>query len=122
MDPIKLAGIAEWPTLAKAKDVQKFLGFANFYRRFIDHYADIARPLDMIKQGNKPWEWTAECNQAFQMLKKAFQTRPILLTPDKSKPFFLETDASKVVLGTAIEWGLERAILVVNSRQWHTYT
>lgn len=65
MDPVKLAGIAEWPTLSKAKDIQRFLGFANFYRRFIDHYADIARPLDMIKQGNKLWEWTPECNQAF---------------------------------------------------------
>ena len=55
MDPTKLSGIMEWPTPTKPKDVQKFLGFANFYQRFIYHYADIARPLDLIKQGNSLW-------------------------------------------------------------------
>ena len=102
MDPAKLTGIKDWPTPTKKKDVQRFLGFANFYRRFIDHYADIARPLDGIKQSNKPWEWTPECDEAFQTLKKSFLNKPILLMPDKSKPFVLETDVSKVASGAVL--------------------
>ena len=102
MDPTKLSGIMEWPTPTKPKDVQKFLGFVNLYRRFIYHYADIARPLDLIKQGNSPWNWTSECDQAFKKLKEAFTHQPVLLMPDKTKPFILETDASKVASGAVL--------------------
>lgn len=103
MDPIKLAGIAKWPTPIKVKDIQKFLGFANFYKRFINHYTDIAQPLDNLKAGKLSWNWTPKCQKAFDTLKTAFTWKPILLMPDKTKLFFLETDASKVASGAVLQ-------------------
>lgn len=48
MDPVKVAGIAQWPTPTKLKEVQQFLGFANFYRQFVEHYAEVTKPLDRL--------------------------------------------------------------------------
>ena len=69
MDPVKLEGVSKWPTPTKTKHVEQFLGFANFYRKFIDHYADIARPLDKLKGKKQQWEWSKEHDHAFQTLK-----------------------------------------------------
>ena len=102
MDPVKLSGIRDWPTPTKVKHVQQFLGFANFYRRFIPDYANISKPLDRLKAKGKTWEWTTECAAAFTQLKAKFEERHILLMPDKRKPFILETDASKVASGAVL--------------------
>lgn len=88
MDPVKIAGIVDWPTPTKVKDVQSFTGFTNYYRRFIHNYATITKPLDHLKRKNHPWLWTHECEKTFQTLKKLFTTKPLLLMPDKTKPFF----------------------------------
>ena len=72
MDPIKLGGIRDWPIPTKVKDVRSFLGFGNFYRKFISHYSDIARPLNDLTKKDKKFEWTDECQQAFDLLKKKF--------------------------------------------------
>lgn len=69
MDPIKVSGIEQWPTLSKVKEVQQFLRFANFYRQFIDHYVDITKPLDWLWTKDHEWAWTTECDTAFQMLQ-----------------------------------------------------
>ena len=63
MDPVKVDGIARWPTPSKPKDVQQFLGFANFYRRFVDHYAGITRPLDKLRGKDGKWVWTKELSR-----------------------------------------------------------
>jgi hypothetical protein len=102
MDPIKLSGIRDWPTPTKVKHVQQFLGFANFYRQFIPNYAHITRPLDRLKVKGKEWDWTSECQSAFDQIKAEFEKRHILLMPDKTKPFILETDASKVATGAVL--------------------
>lgn len=102
MDPTKLSGIRDWPTPTRVKHVQQFLGFANFYRRFIPGYANITKPLDRLKVKNKAWDWTSECQEAFTRLKAEFQKRHTLLIPDKRKPFVLETDASKVASGAIL--------------------
>ena len=99
MDPVKLAGIAEWPTPKKVKDIQVFLGFTNFYRRFIPKYAEITRPLDLLRRKNQPWEWTSKAQESFDMLKRLFVQAPLLQLPDPTKPFYLETDASKYASG-----------------------
>ena len=57
MDPIKLRGIADWPTPAKLKDVRAFLGFTGFYRRFIRNYSHLARPLNDLTKKTSPWQW-----------------------------------------------------------------
>ena len=100
MDPAKVQGVADWPTPTKLKDVQSFLGFANFYRRFIANYSDIVKPLDNLKRKDQKWEWTPKCQKAFDTLKERFLTKPILQISDRSKPFILKTYVSKYSSGS----------------------
>ena len=65
MDPIKVAGIADWPTPTKVKEVQSFLGFCNFYRRFIKDYSKIVWPLFKLTQKEHTWDWTPTCEEVF---------------------------------------------------------
>lgn len=94
MDPVKIKGILEWPVPTTVKQVRGFLGFGNFYRRFIDHYSDIAKPLNDLTKKDQPFVWTPECQQAFDLLKKKFTSQPLLQMPDISKAFLIESDAS----------------------------
>ena len=61
MDPTKLDGIRNWPTPTKVKDVRSFLGFANFYRKFIGDYSNIACPLLDLTKKDTPWNWNNSC-------------------------------------------------------------
>ena len=99
MDPIKLQGIADWPTPKNVKQTQGFLGFANFYRRFIASYSHLARPLNDLTKKDLPWDWTPECEDTFTSIKHRFSEAPVLLMPDPTKPFLLATDASKYATG-----------------------
>ena len=58
MDSVKLGGIRHWPTPTMVKQVQSFLGFGNFYRKFISHYSDLAQPLNNLTKKSKKFEWT----------------------------------------------------------------
>ena len=102
MDPIKLAGIQDWPSPTTVKQTQSFLGFGNYYRRFISGFAEIARPLHNLTKKNKIWNWTNECQTAFETLKECFSTTPVLSMPDTTKPFILEMDASKWAIGATL--------------------
>ena len=95
IEPTKLTGIADWPTSTTVKQVQSFLGFANFYRRFIGKFADISLSLTALTKKDLTWNWTTECQEAFDMLKKKFQEAPIPLMPDNKKLFIPEINASK---------------------------
>ncbi|ESK81067.1 reverse transcriptase-rnase h-integrase, partial [Moniliophthora roreri MCA 2997] len=78
MDPVKLLGINEWPTPTTVTGVRSFMGFTNFYQKFIGNYSAIAKPLyDLTKKG-VPFKWTAACKAAFTTLKKCFQKEPVL--------------------------------------------
>jgi hypothetical protein len=68
MDLIELKAIQDWPLSQTVKDIQKFLGFCNFYRRFVKDYSHIARPLFNLTKKETPWNWTMECNTAFETL------------------------------------------------------
>ncbi len=68
MDPIKVAGIAEWPTLMKKRELQSFLGFTNFYRKFIKNYSKVVKVLTTLT-GLAPWKWTSAQDKAFTELK-----------------------------------------------------
>ena len=72
MDAGKLKGIQDWPTPTTVKEVRGFLGFGNFYRRFIQHYSNIAKPLNDTTKKDQPFKWTTECQQAFEELKRCF--------------------------------------------------
>jgi hypothetical protein len=98
---LSIQTIMEWRKSKTIRDVQCFLGFASFYRLFIQDYSKIATPLTCFTCKDK-LEWNAGANQAFQDLKTAFTTVPILIHPDFSKPFFLESDASDYTLETIL--------------------
>jgi hypothetical protein len=102
MDPIKLAGIRDWPSPTTVKQTRSFLGFGNYYRRFISGFAEIARPLHELTKKDKIWNWTNECQTAFETLKECFSTAPVFTMPDTTKPFILETDASKWAIGATL--------------------
>ena len=102
MDPVKVKGVLEWPEPTNVKGVRSFLGFGNFYRRFIDHFSDIAKPLNELTQKNRQWEWTAECQKAFDTLKQRFASAPVLTMPDWTRPFVIESDASKWASGAVL--------------------
>ena len=102
MDPIKLTGIREWPAPTMVKQVRAFLGFGNFYQKFILHYWDLAKPLTNLTKKDRKFEWTEGCQQAFDNLKKQFMEEPVLLMPDHNQPFQIELDASKVATGAVL--------------------
>lgn len=102
MDPKKLTGVTEWPRPQKVKQVQAFLGFANFYRRFIKDFAHHAKPLTILTKKDQPWIWGDDQEQAFNALKAAFTSAPILRIPDDVNPFRLETDASDFATGAVL--------------------
>jgi len=94
MEKEKVKGVLEWLTPKCVKDVQKFLGLANYYRRFIESFALIARPLhDMVKK-DKKWDWMGKQEEAFKELKKRFTEEPVLVAPDINKKMRMEVDAS----------------------------
>ena len=99
MDPVKVAGIADWPIPMTVKDVRSFLGFANFYQHFVPHYLDTAHPLLDLTKKTHPWSWDHSCNDAFTALKATFTSQPVLHLPDLSTPFAISTDASKHTSG-----------------------
>ena len=102
MDKKKVAGVLEWPVPKKVKDIQAFLGFANFYRRFIQDFAKITRPLVDLTKKHQPWVWEPAQQTAFEALKEAFTTAPILRIPDDVNPFRLSTDASDFATGAVL--------------------
>ena len=102
MDPGKLKGIQDWPVPRTVKQVRGFLGFGNFYRRFIWHFSELAKPLNDLLKKDKKFEWTNDCQKAFDNLKKCFTEEPVLIMPDQTRPFQIETDASKYATGAVL--------------------
>ncbi|RXW15696.1 hypothetical protein EST38_g10158 [Candolleomyces aberdarensis] len=102
MNPKKLATISKWPVPCSSHDVQVFLGFCNFYQRFVDHYADIALPLHALTRKIFLLFGHTEHN-AFEKLKCAFTSYPVLCHYDTSKPATLVTDASDFALSDILQ-------------------
>ena len=97
VDPAKIATIMEWPAPENVKDVRSFLGFACFYRRFVQGYSQIVAPMTNLTRKDTPFVWSADCQQAFATLKSAFTSAPILRHFDFEKEIIVETDASDYV-------------------------
>src|SRR5258705_2913411 len=102
MSPEKVQAVKEWPTPRKVKNVQEFLGFANFYRRFIDNFARIAQPLTELTKNNTPWVWNRRRQEAFNELKRRFCEAPVLDHFHSEKDTILETDASDYAYGSVL--------------------
>lgn len=94
MDPIKIAGIAEWLMPRRKKELQSFLGFMNFYRKFIKMYSKVVHLLTQLT-GNAEWKWGEAQDKAFQELRHRMAEDVILAIPTNDDPFQVEADASE---------------------------
>lgn len=98
-DPAKVKAIQEWEAPKTVEGVRSFLGFANFYRWFIDKFSEIAAPLIELTKKKTPWHWGQEECSAFENLKKTFASTPVLAQWDPERETVLEADCSGYALG-----------------------
>jgi predicted aspartyl protease len=111
MDPAKVAAVKDWQVPANLKDVQAFLGFANFYRRFILGYSKIVAPLTALTKKDQRFQWNVLAQAAFDELKEAFCSAPILAHFDPDRECVVETDASDYVSAGILSQYDDNAIL-----------
>ena len=110
MEEEKVKGVLEWLIPKCVKDIQKFLGLANYYHRFIEGFASVARPLhDMVKK-DKKWDWTERQEKAFKELKEWFTKKPVLAAPDIDKKMRMEVDASDYAIGGVLSMECEDSL------------
>ena len=101
--PDKVAGVRDWQPPTSVTEVRSFLGLANFYRRFVAGYARMAMPLTELTKDNVPFVWGSEQQRAFDQLKAALCSAPVLVIPDQTKPFQLNCDACKYAVGAVLQ-------------------
>ncbi|KAF8749329.1 hypothetical protein RHS01_10135 [Rhizoctonia solani] len=102
LDQLKIQAVKDWPTPTKIKEVQSFLGFANFSCWFIANFSHMARPLHNLVKNDIPWMWDKREQGAFQNLKNSITNTLVLCHADPTKPYFLEMDASGAALGSIL--------------------
>ena len=105
-DGSKIRAVTEWPKPVDAGDIRQFLGLASYYRRYINRFADLAAPLHQLTHNNAEFQWTEECNTAFESIKKRLTEAPVLAFPRfdrQAGSMVLQTDASGVGLGAVLE-------------------
>jgi len=113
MDPVKVVGVRDWPTLENWTDVQAFIGFVNFYHRFIRDFSTIARSFFDLTRSDKAWNWDTKKWDAFERLKTAVTTAPVLVSPQDSEPFRIEADSSNFASGAVLSQQLP------GEEKWH---
>jgi len=99
MDPVKVSAVTDWPQPHDKKEVQSFLGFTNFYHRFIEGFSSIARPLFDLTKKDAPFTWTSACSATFNGLKGSITSAPILILPNDRQPFCIKADSSDFASG-----------------------
>ncbi|GJT18088.1 reverse transcriptase domain-containing protein [Tanacetum coccineum] len=102
VDKAKVDVIAKLPHPTTVKGIRSFLGHAGFYRRFIQDFSKIARPMTRLLEKDTPFFFSKECIEAFQTLKKKLTEAPILVAPDWDLPFELMCDASDFAIGAVL--------------------
>ncbi|KAK3106230.1 hypothetical protein FSP39_015710 [Pinctada imbricata] len=105
-DPNKIATVEKWLEPTNAKEVRSFLGFCSYYRRFIKSFASIAKPLHKLANSNK-FQWTEDCQNAFNLLKRKLIESPILAYPNFTETFILDTDASDKGIGAVLSQNID---------------
>ena len=102
MNNDKVKAVLEWPKPTSVQEVQAFLGFANYYRKFIWNFEQLALPITNLVKKDQPFSWTQPAQEAFDQLKAAFATKPILINFTPDKEITLETDASDYAIGACL--------------------
>ena len=95
VDPEKVKAIEDWPIPKNAHEVRSFMGLAGYYRRFVEGFSKIAKPITTLQRKGIRYEWTNECDADFSKLKRLLTSAPILRVPGMDKDFMVCTDASK---------------------------
>lgn len=103
MEEDKVKAIRDWPTLTSVDDVRSFLGLAGYYQTFVKNYSEICAPISELVKKDVPWVWGAEQVAAFERLKHAMSTAPVLALPNRNLPFIVKTDASGSAVGASLE-------------------
>ncbi|CAK9834497.1 Retrovirus-related Pol polyprotein from transposon 412 [Anthophora retusa] len=103
--PNKISAVKEFPKPKNSKQVREFLGLAGYYRRFIDKFSHISKPLTSLLRKEAKFEWNLPQEKAFETLRTALCTEPVLNYPDFSKPFHITTDASNYAVGAILSQG-----------------
>lgn len=104
-NPKKVECIEQFPTPRQVVEVQRFLGMCNYYRKYVQDYSKTARPLFVLCKKDTPFVWNGACKQAFDSLKKALTTAPVLIFPDFKETFYVTTDASEYAVGSILSQG-----------------
>ncbi|WVZ75795.1 hypothetical protein U9M48_023826 [Paspalum notatum var. saurae] len=115
VDPSKISSIMDWKVPEVVKEVRRFLGLAGYYRRFIESFFKIAKPMTSLLEKGVPFIWTKERQAAFEELKKRLTTTPVLTLHDQTKSFTVYCDASKEGLGCVLMQ--EGKVIAYASRQ-----
>jgi hypothetical protein len=102
VDPSKVQDVLSWNAPMSVSDIQCFLGLAGYYRRFIEGFSKISKPMTELLEKDKKFEWTSACEASFQELKKRLTTAPILVMPDMEKSFSIYCDVSDQGLGCVL--------------------
>lgn len=101
-DEDKILVVKNWPTPTNVKELRGFLGLTGYYRKFVRYYGVLSKPLTNLLRKGQSYIWTATTEQAFQSLKQALMTTPVLAMPDFTEPFVVETDASDKGIGAIL--------------------
>ena len=102
VDNNKYKAIQNWPAPKSKKDAQSFIGFVNFYRRFIFRISEKVEPINKLAYSKRPFMWTNEANIAFENLKLELTSDAILRFPKFDKPFFIDSDFSSIAIGAIL--------------------
>ena len=122
MEPDKVETIRKWPIPPCKREVQSFLGFANYYRNFIAGYSQKTKPLTKLT-GDVPFVWENEQNQAFNELIQSFINEPVLQQFDRSLPTIMETDASnQAITGILSQFHVKNGVQILHPVEYHSKT
>ena len=102
MEEAKIEAVKNWPVPKNVQQVQQFLGFSNYYRRFIKNFATVAKPLHELTKKDKEFAWNEKRQEAFEKLKRLFTEEPVLVLPDTDREMKIEADSSNYASGAVL--------------------
>jgi hypothetical protein len=102
VDPAKVTSIVGWKIPSTVSEVWSFLGLAGYYRRFIEGFSKIAKPMTSLLEKGKEFKWTWECQKSFNQLRFKLMAAPVLVMPNLQKNFDIYCDASRQGLGCVL--------------------